>query len=117
MSGGSNSELPFADSLGPRIYGTKVTCRCWKNVNIEGKSRPLYPSTLSILHSRSELIYLRKPTPDGRSRKLIHSSLGEPVTYISEVYSCAANAGQSIEEIESVVPPDTPTACASGIMR
>ncbi|PVH71033.1 hypothetical protein DL98DRAFT_521328, partial [Cadophora sp. DSE1049] len=48
------------------------------------------------------LTYLGKPTPDGRSRKL--------------VYSCAANAGQSIEEIESV-PLDTPAAYASGMIR
>tara|TARA_R110002060_G_scaffold4885_1_gene7615 strand:+ start:322 stop:594 length:273 start_codon:yes stop_codon:yes gene_type:complete len=59
------------------------------------------------------LIYLGKPTPDGRSRKSIHSSLDEPVAYNSEVYSCVANAGQSIEEVEPVVPLDTPAAYAS----
>jgi hypothetical protein len=33
------------------------------------------------------------------------------VSSTTEVHSCAANAGQSIKEIDSVIPTDKPAAC------
>ena len=55
MSDGSNSELPFADSLGSRmIWYESTDVAQGIVVNIEGKSVPLYSSILSVLHSRSQ---------------------------------------------------------------
>ena len=55
MSDGSNSELPFADSLGPRMIWYESTDVAQEIVvTIEGKSIPLYSSILSALHSRSQ---------------------------------------------------------------
>ncbi|KAH7370507.1 hypothetical protein BKA65DRAFT_18961 [Rhexocercosporidium sp. MPI-PUGE-AT-0058] len=115
---GSDPELPFADSLGPRMIGTKVQMLLKEKWSISRGNPYLYIHRFSLFFTVGvSLIYLGKPTPDGRSRKLIHSSLSEPVAHNSEVYSCAAYAGQSIEEIESIVPLDTLVAYASGMIQ
>ena len=55
MSGGSNSELPFANSLSSRMIWYESTDVAQEIVvNIEGKFVPLYSSVLSVLHRRSQ---------------------------------------------------------------